>query len=252
VDRAVRGSYFVRTAANGRWGVLFWLKDGTKVLGSDRFLTEWEARCFAACDPKVIRVAGVPRNVRRYDLVDGRNPSKATAAPVAQDIRVATVLGRAPAAADWTDPWFNQVAIDLADLGLTEVARNTGQHVVGLPIQGDITLDTARFSASITLFANADLARQAELALRAKPALREGMSKGVATVRTIDRVVYVADARGGVLDEFLLEDVILAVGKISLPTPVDNVPGVVEEPEPPVTTRTASRSDTLEQLRKTR
>ena len=38
------------------------------------------------------------------------------------------------------DPWLNEVAVALADLGLREIARNTGAELGGAPMDGDIGL----------------------------------------------------------------------------------------------------------------
>jgi hypothetical protein len=35
------------------------------------------------------------------------------------------------------DPWLNEVSVALAELGLTEIARNTGSQLGGAPIDGD-------------------------------------------------------------------------------------------------------------------
>jgi hypothetical protein len=67
------------------------------------------------------------------------------------------------------DPWLNEVAVALADLGLKEIARNTGAQLGGAPIGGDIGLEAERFVVYVTLFSDQRLARQAELGLRAKP-----------------------------------------------------------------------------------
>ena len=71
------------------------------------------------------------------------------------------------------DPWLNEVAVALADLGLTEIARNTGAQLGGAPIDGDIGLEAERFLVYVTLFSDQRRARQAELGLRAKPEVRD-------------------------------------------------------------------------------
>ena len=91
------------------------------------------------------------------------------------------------------DPWLNEVAVALADLGLKEIARNTGAQLGGAPIDGDIGLQAERFLVYVTLFSDQRLARQAELGLRAKPEVRDAIAKGATAVRTEDRVVFVAN-----------------------------------------------------------
>ena len=98
------------------------------------------------------------------------------------------------------DPWLNDVAVALADLGLVERARNTGAQVGGVPIDGDVGLDGERLSMFVTLFGTDELARQAELALRAKPEVRTAESNGHSMVKAQGRVLYTANGRGGVAD----------------------------------------------------
>ena len=96
----------------------------------------------------------------------------------------------------------------LADLELTEQARNTGTQLGGAPLEGDIGLEASGFSVFVNLFATNELARQAEIGLRANPKVRGAVSEGHSAVRTLGRVVYVANGRGGVVDDFRLDDVI--------------------------------------------
>jgi hypothetical protein len=70
------------------------------------------------------------------------------------------------------DPWLNEVAVALSDLGLREVARNTGAELGGAPMDGDIGLQADRFLVYVNVFSDQRLARQAELGLRAKPEVR--------------------------------------------------------------------------------
>jgi Short C-terminal domain len=118
------------------------------------------------------------------------------------------------------DPWLNEVAVALADLGLEEIARNTGTQLGGAPIDGDIGLQTDRFLVYVTLFSDKRLARQAELGLRAKPEVRDAIAKGRTAVRTEDRVVFVANGRGTVVDEFRLDEVVRVVDQMALPAPL--------------------------------
>ena len=142
------------------------------------------------------------------------------------------------------DPWLNEVAVALADLGLKEIARNTGAQLGGAPIDGDIGLQAERFLVYVTLFSDQRLARQAELGLRAKPEVRDAIAKGVTAIRTADRIVFVANGRGVVIDEFRLDEVVQVVAPIAVPPPLQRaqIPSAprVSEPNP----------DVLEQLRK--
>lgn len=133
------------------------------------------------------------------------------------------------------DPWLNEIAVELADLDFTEYARNTAAQMDGVPIEGNIRLDADRFSVTITLFATAELARQAEVGLRAKPEVRATIIDGKTIVSAVDVVLYVANGRGGVVDELTLNDVVEVVGDISIGprrTPVVTT-GPLATPVPP-------------------
>ncbi|MGO9977408.1 MAG: SHOCT domain-containing protein [Solirubrobacteraceae bacterium] len=152
------------------------------------------------------------------------------------------------------DPWLNEVAVALADLGLKEVARNTGEQLGGVPIDGDIGLEVERLKVYVTLFSDQRRARQAELGLRAKPGVRDAVSNGATAIKTVDRVVYVANGRGGVVDEFRLDEVVRVVGRLAVPPPLATarVPPHTVTVAPPSTWPivAAPGSDVLEQLRK--
>jgi len=144
------------------------------------------------------------------------------------------------------DPWLNEVAVALADLGLKEIARNTGAQLGGTPIDGDIGLQAQRFLVYVTLFSDQRLARQAELGLQAKPEVRDAIAKGATAIRTANRVVFVANGRGPVVDEFRLDEVVRIVGRLAVPPPLQPAlatprPSAAAPPPDP---------DVLEQLRK--
>ena len=67
-----------------------------------------------------------------------------------------------------------------------------------MPIEGDISLETERLSVFVTLLGSDELARQAELALRAKPKTRAAEATGHSAVKAQGRVLYAANGRGGV------------------------------------------------------
>ncbi|OAI38495.1 hypothetical protein AYO39_00990 [Actinobacteria bacterium SCGC AG-212-D09] len=116
------------------------------------------------------------------------------------------------------DPWLNEVAVALAELGLTEFARNTGNQLGGAPMEGDIGLQTKRFLVYVNLFASNELARQAEIGLRAQPNIRQALSNGQTALKTVGPVVYVANGRGNVVDEFHVDEVIRTVAALQLPS----------------------------------
>lgn len=153
------------------------------------------------------------------------------------------------------DPWLNEVAVALADLELKEVARNTGAQLGGVPIEGDIGLEAERLKVHVTLFSDQRRARQAELGLRAKPEVRDAMSKGATVIIAADRFVYVANGRGGVVDEFRLDEVVRLVGRLAVPPPLATVaPAAVGHISARLSghapVAAAPGHDVLEQLRK--
>jgi hypothetical protein len=117
------------------------------------------------------------------------------------------------------DPWLNEVAVALADLGLVATARNTGAQVGGVPIEGDIGLEADTLAVYVSLFATDELAHQAALGLRARPEVRGTESIGHSAIKAHGRVLYVANGCGGVVDEFRLDEVVRIVDKIALPPP---------------------------------
>ena len=114
------------------------------------------------------------------------------------------------------DPWLNEVAVALGELGLTEVARNTGSQLGGAPMEGDIGLQEDRLLVYVNLFANQELADQAEVGLRAQANIRNAVASGHTTLKTFGPVLLVANGRGGV-DEYRMNEVEHAVGEVPLP-----------------------------------
>ena len=131
----------------------------------------------------------------------------------------------------------------LADLGLREIAAQHRHRAGGAPLDGDIGLQADRLTVYVNLFADQRRARQAELGLRAKPKIRAALSTGATTIHTAGRVVYVATGRGGVVDEFRLDEVARVVGAIPVPPPLQPAP-TGSRPAAP-----APDPDVLEQLR---
>jgi len=155
------------------------------------------------------------------------------------------------------DPWLNEVAVALADLGLTELTRNTGQHLGGTPLEGDIGLQDDRLLVYVNMFESPELARQAEIGLRAQPNIRRALANGETALRTSGPILFVANGRGGVVDDFRLREVTQLVDRVPLP-PALNIGGSwqVRQSEPlrgsgptvsPQTTE--PHPDALEQLR---
>jgi hypothetical protein len=136
------------------------------------------------------------------------------------------------------------VAVALSDLGLKETARNTGAELGGATMDGDIGLQADRFLVYVNLFSDQRLARQAELGLRAKPEVRAAIANGRTALTTAGRIVFVANGRGGAVDEFRLDEVVRVVGGIPVP------PSLQAEPVRSMPAGPAPDPDVLEQLRK--
>jgi hypothetical protein len=158
------------------------------------------------------------------------------------------------------DPWLNEIAVALAEFGFTEYARNTGSQVTGVPIEGDIRLDAERFTVIVTLLATAELAHQAEIGLRAKPEVRAAIADGKTIVSADDRVLYVANGRGGYVDEQRLNEVqqlvcAIPVGAARPPVGVSgtapsyHAPPAPAPPTPAPQTHPAS-GDVLDQIKR--
>ncbi len=115
-------------------------------------------------------------------------------------------------------------------------------------------METNRLRVYVTPFSNQLRARQAELGLRANPKIRRALANGATAIKTVDRVVFVANGRGSVVDEFRLEEVIRVVGRIAVPAALTGVAlsvgsGGVVAPEAGGVI-TLPDADALEQLRK--
>jgi len=157
------------------------------------------------------------------------------------------------------DPWINEVVVALADLGFTEIARNTGGQIEGVPIEGDVGLKADRLTVYVNLFSDQRRARQAELALRAKPKVRSAILSGATAIETRGRVVYVANRGGGVVDEFRLEEVIRVAAEVPVPPPLPGAdtaragtvqPTARDTPARIAAPAEAPSADVLEQLRR--
>lgn len=153
------------------------------------------------------------------------------------------------------DPWLNEVAVALADLDLTEVARNTGSRLGGAPLLGDVGLQGNRLLVYVNLFDTAELARQAEIGLRAQPNIRQAASSGDTMLKTEGPVLVVAHGGGHIVDEFRVDEVAQIVEKLPLPPALTSrrtaIPARPAAPRPPtIPSSESDRGGTLEQIRR--
>ena len=153
------------------------------------------------------------------------------------------------------DPWLNEIAVALGELGLTEVARNTGSQLGGAPMEGDIGLQEDKLLVYVNLFANQELARQAAIGLRAQANIRNAVANGQTTLTPLGPLLLVANGRRVVVDEYRMNEVEHAVAAVPLP------PALKRPPVPPPVSSTApsasisdaeslAGSDPLDQIRK--
>lgn len=159
-----------------------------------RLAKDWEAKFSAK--------AGVPPEAR----AGGPHPNLARHPPPKS--------GRSP-----HDAWLNEIAVDLADFGLTETGRNLDTTVGGAPVEAQLKLEAEHFMIFLTLVSGDELARQAEIGLRANPKIREAISRGFSAIATVGRALYLANGHGDLLDDTRLRDVIDLVGRHGLPPP---------------------------------
>jgi Short C-terminal domain len=152
------------------------------------------------------------------------------------------------------DPWLNEVAVALGELGLTEVARNTGQQLGGAPMEGDIGLKENRLLVYVNLFANPELARQAEIGLRAQPNVKNAIANGKTTLKPTGPLLLVAHGQGGVVDEFRMNEVEHALAEVPLPpafkAPSGPAPRPLQSISPKIPPAAGTEGDPLEQIRK--
>jgi hypothetical protein len=114
------------------------------------------------------------------------------------------------------DPWINEVAVALLDLGLHEHARNTGNRLGGAVLEADVCLRGRGGEFWIHRFAAARQAHEAEMGLRARADFRQTLTSGRRALQTHGRLLGVTRVRRGVADEILLDEVMRVAGRIAL------------------------------------
>ncbi len=109
------------------------------------------------------------------------------------------------------DPWCDEVTVALRDLGFEEWARNQFSSLRGVPVHGNVELRSRFLTLDAVLFADAQTAHRAEMALRADPQLRDALRHGGRAVIARGSVLYQASARKSVVDEALLDEAVRTV-----------------------------------------
>jgi len=143
------------------------------------------------------------------------------------------------------DPYLNELSVCAADLEFEEIARNTGDLLGGAPLEANLGLECKNLIVYIHLFANEQLAHQAEVGLRAVPAFRKELAAGKRAVRHEGRLLYVAHAMKGVVDEFSLDELVAALQAIPRPAPIPKAP---PQPRQPFRPRFDDQLEALERL----
>jgi hypothetical protein len=141
------------------------------------------------------------------------------------------------------DRWFDQVVARLDSLGFSEQTRNTGPHLVGVPMEGDLCLDGDGLRLFVNVFSNTGQANQAAEKLQMKSDFKQSIATGHTAVIVRDRLVYVASGLGGPVNSNALNRAMKAVGE-----PLSSTPGEPAQIEAPPTAR--ADADVLDQLRK--
>jgi hypothetical protein len=142
------------------------------------------------------------------------------------------------------DRWLDQVAVKLHSLGFTEQTRNTGRHLEGVPMEGDVCLDGDGLRVFVNTFSNSARASQAAQKLQAKRNFRDSMARGYTSVVVREQLVFVASGVGRPVNSELLDRVMTSVGSLPQSTATSE-PAELETPTP-----TRADADVLEQLRK--
>ena len=94
------------------------------------------------------------------------------------------------------DQWLDAVAGKLAYRGLCEVTRNTGEPVADMPSEADLVAEDDAMRIVVRVFANADLAAQAEQAWSADPSEADTRATGERAGMSKGRLVVIATPRG--------------------------------------------------------
>ncbi len=146
------------------------------------------------------------------------------------------------------DPWCDEVAVSLADLGFDERARNQYPSLRGVPVLGNVELRSRFLALDVVLLADAQTGHRAEMALRADGRVRNALREGVRELVVRGSVLHMASGRRGVVDEALLDEAVRTVDQL----PVRLVPGVARPGSSGVLTVTKSApagTDAVAQLR---
>jgi hypothetical protein len=118
------------------------------------------------------------------------------------------------------DPWLNEVVVAVAELDFEERERNFTDVYFGIPLEGYVELRKQRLTVDVVLFANQVQARNAEMAMRAEPTIRNEIGREMAAIHNGGRVLIVARTKMGAVDEYDFGEIVRLVGEIPLPPPL--------------------------------
>jgi hypothetical protein len=112
------------------------------------------------------------------------------------------------------DPWCDEVTVALAELGFEGRARNQYPALRGVPTLGSVELRSRFLALEVVLFADAQAAHDAEMALRADRRVRDALRHGARAVISRGSVLHLAGGRHSVVDEVLLDEAVRTVDRL--------------------------------------
>jgi hypothetical protein len=118
------------------------------------------------------------------------------------------------------DPWLNEVVVAVSELDFDESGRNLSRTYRQVPIEGYVELRKQRMVVDVVLFSDQILARHCEVALRADPSVRSEISREMAAIENLGRVLIIGRTKMGAVDEYDFGEMARLVRAIPLPPPL--------------------------------
>jgi hypothetical protein len=118
------------------------------------------------------------------------------------------------------DPWLNEVVVAVSELDFAESGRNLSRTYRQVPIEGYVEFRKQRMVVDVVLFSDQILARHCEVALRADPSVRSEISREMAAIENLGRVLIIGRTKMGAVDEYDFGEMARLVRAIPLPPPL--------------------------------